>query len=654
MSERENDTGDPAPSGKSKSEKTSSLGRRIGMVLAGAVIAGLALVVILSSLNMRDTLTNISNVKNGQITELLASQVSGGVRWKKIEAIKKAYKQLADSDHSSMASLAVFGRKDEVLDTHQSEKYVKVDLTDAIERGGASLKEGKLTSWSVPGAYVVATPVLSGKKQDRVGTLTVAWSTQAAETAVQSATVTGLVSSAVVLVVLVGLMLFLINRQVSNPLQTITDVTTQLVNGNLTIDVPSQNRTDEVGALAKCIQVFKEKTTEVERMKSEREAEQRRNQRNVKSEILALNNALEEELTGAVGQVISQSEAMQASAGTMSSSAEQSNEQATAVTSAAEEAAANVQTVASASEELSSSVQEISRQMSQASQISQEAMDQATESRVQIQGLAEVAQNIGEVINLINDIAEQTNLLALNATIEAARAGDAGKGFAVVASEVKNLANQTAKATEQISSQVTEIQDATQQSVKVNEAIAAIISNINEITASVASAVEEQGAATQEIARNVEQAAAGTSEVSGTMSRVSQSVSETQTAAAEQLQTAQAVKSRIEAMNNQVLTILHQSQDEELATRHTVNLAVRAVSDSGARDCLMNSVSRSGAAVLDRSVGGDVGDHVRLEAPGLGEFDCTIVALTDESAHVRLDLDEESVGRLSDFIGNRG
>ena len=218
---------------------------------------------------------------------------------------------------------------------------------------------------------------------------------------------------------------------------------------------------------------------------------------------------------------------LQSTAKGMETTAHATSQQATTVAAAAEEASSNVQTVASAAEELSSSISEISRQVAQSTHIAGAAVAEVDNANEKVQGLAEAAQKIGEVVALITDIADQTNLLALNATIEAARAGEAGKGFAVVASEVKNLANATAKATEEISAQIGGIQTATQDAVAAIGSIGGTIAKMNEIASAIAAAVEEQGAATQEIARNVEQAAAGTQDVSSNIILVTQAANET-------------------------------------------------------------------------------------------------------------------------------
>jgi len=222
---------------------------------------------------------------------------------------------------------------------------------------------------------------------------------------------------------------------------------------------------------------------------------------------------------------------MQKTATGLTATAEETSRQATAVAAASEQASTNVQTVATAAEELASSIAEIGRQVGESTRITSQAVQETERTNSQIQGLADAAQRIGDVVKLINDIAGQTNLLALNATIEAARAGEAGKGFAVVASEVKSLANQTAKATEEISSKIAEMQAATHDSVAAVKAIGQTIGRVNEIATTIASAVEEQGAATKEIARNVQQAAAGTTEVSSTISGVNSAANDTGTAA---------------------------------------------------------------------------------------------------------------------------
>ncbi|MEO5375666.1 MAG: globin-coupled sensor protein [Alphaproteobacteria bacterium] len=249
-------------------------------------------------------------------------------------------------------------------------------------------------------------------------------------------------------------------------------------------------------------------------------------------------NAFETNVHGMVQVVSSAATELQATSQSMANTAEQTSRQSTVVAAAAEEAAGNVQTVAAAAEELSASISEISRQVSESSRISSDAVREAERTNALVNGLAEAASKIGQVVKLINDIASQTNLLALNATIEAARAGDAGKGFAVVANEVKSLANQTAKATDEISAQIGSVQTATKDAVTAIKGIGGTIGKINEIASTIAAAVEEQGSATKEIARSVQQASHGTSQVTTNIASVTQAAGETGHAANEVLQAA--------------------------------------------------------------------------------------------------------------------
>jgi len=333
------------------------------------------------------------------------------------------------------------------------------------------------------------------------------------------------------------------SRLIAGPVKGMTKAMEKLAAGDLEVAVPAVGRGDEIGEMAGAVQVFKDNALKVARMEAEQQEAERRAAEEKRRSMQILADDFEASVGAVVKSVVSSAEEMQGTAQVLTATAEETSRQASVVAAASEEASTNVQTVASASEELAASIDEISRQVAQSATIASKAVEDADRTNQQIQGLADAAQKIDEVVQLITNIASQTNLLALNATIEAARAGDAGKGFAVVASEVKNLANETAKATEEITGQISSIQQATQLAVTAIREIGQTIGQINSITTTIASAVEEQGAATQEIARNVQQAAAGTQEVSANIAGVTQASGETG-AAASQINTASGELSR--------------------------------------------------------------------------------------------------------------
>ncbi len=283
-----------------------------------------------------------------------------------------------------------------------------------------------------------------------------------------------------------------------------------------------------------------------------------RAQRGLKLDVLM--KAFEEKAHDQVNAVATAAGQLQSTANVMSGIASKTNEQTTAVAAAAEEASINVQTVAAAAEELSSSVTEIARQVSQSSTIASTAVAEADRTNHLVEALAESADKIGTIVQLISTIAGQTNLLALNATIEAARAGDAGKGFAVVASEVKSLANQTAKATEEIGQQIGQIQAATKEAVVAIQGIGKTIGEINNTSAAIAAGVEEQGSATKEIARNVQEAATGTREVTSNITGVSQGASETGTAATQVLGAAEGLSQQAALLSNEVKSFIQNAK----------------------------------------------------------------------------------------------
>ncbi len=347
-----------------------------------------------------------------------------------------------------------------------------------------------------------------------------------------------------------GALLFFV-RRTFRPLGRLRVAMIELANGKLDAAVPMLQRADEIGRMGQAVQVFKDNMISADQLATERASEQVvKEQRTVRLEGLV--RGFESKVGTMVGLLASGSTELEATAQSMSSTAARTNSQASTVASAAEEAGMGVSTVAAAAEELSASIGEISRQMSQSSRITGQAVSDARRTDGIVRALAESAERIGHVVGLITNIAGQTNLLALNATIEAARAGDAGKGFAVVASEVKNLASQTAKATEEIGTQIAQIQSSTKEAVDAIRGITGTIEEVSSIAVSIAAAVEEQGAATAEIARNVQQTARSASDVTVNIGGVSQAATETGAAAGQVLSAATDLSRQAERLTSEV------------------------------------------------------------------------------------------------------
>lgn len=361
-------------------------------------------------------------------------------------------------------------------------------------------------------------------------------------------TKTKILSTIAVITILVLGLGVMISRKITQPIQFLTDAMGRLAGGEKEIEIPVTKRKNELGDMGRAVLVFQENMITADRLAAEQEESQKVQNDRAKqiTEMTAVFEHDSESVLTMVRTAISQ---MSSTADGMKVSADQLNIRSTAVSSAALEASSNVQTVASASEELAASIQEIGTQAANSTRIAGEAVVKVEETNVTVSGLAESAQRIGAAISLINDIADQTNLLALNATIEAARAGDAGKGFAVVASEVKNLANQTASATEEISKQIGDVQKSTEEAVTAISGISSVINQVDEIAAAIAAAVEEQMAATHEIARNVEQASNGTGEVTENIEGVSALATETEQAANDVHGASSQVQSQSDAMN---------------------------------------------------------------------------------------------------------
>lgn len=352
------------------------------------------------------------------------------------------------------------------------------------------------------------------------------------------------------------LIAWVIGRGIAVPIMSLTEVMRRLSTGERDVEVRGARRRDEVGQMATALHVFKENMIAAERLRAEQQAEQERQlvrAARMAEEVERFDKVIAE----VVNAVSAAATELQGTAQALSSTAEETSQQSNAVSAAAEEMSQNVQTVAAATEELSASIREISGQVTESTRIVGAAVGQANDTNRQVKTLAAAAQKIGDVVTIISEIAGQTNLLALNATIEAARAGEAGKGFAVVASEVKTLATQTARATEEIGTQIRAIQDSTSSSVNAIEGITQTVSRVSEIATTIASAVEEQGAATQEISRNVQQAAMGSSEVTSNIVGVSEASRQTSEASSDVLQAANELSRYGATLRTEVDSFLH-------------------------------------------------------------------------------------------------
>lgn len=345
---------------------------------------------------------------------------------------------------------------------------------------------------------------------------------------------------------------WLLIRSITQPMSKLTGVMTQLAEGRDNLEVPGQAATDELGKMARAVEVFRQNAEKVKGLEAEKLASQAKAEEERRNELLGLADQFEQSVLALMHELSESVNGMASTSQGMAGTVSRTSQSAQSAQQSAHAASGNMQTVAGAAEQLTASIREIASQINSASDVTNSAVEEAEQASNRMQALVEASGRIGEVVNLINDIAGQTNLLALNATIEAARAGDAGKGFAVVASEVKSLATQTAKATEEIAAQIAEIQGTTTAAVGAIEGMSQTIAKIREISTTVAAAVEEQDMAAADISSNIQDAARRSGDVTANIESATREADEAGNNAQEVNGLAQQLRQKADTMNQQV------------------------------------------------------------------------------------------------------
>ncbi len=539
-----------------------TLTRKVAVMLTLAVLLSFAALIALqiraTQASLLETLRSEATIKSEMLAVAVRTAIAGGDG----AGVEAEYLPLAKRPDSTLASVAAFDLDGKIIiDYHDETKRLKPYPIEKVFAGALpTLKQLRSAVLVTEDHMIIVSPVTNRRGDDLRGAIAIAWSLDAQNRMIQDSAMNSSIAALIIMVLLVVALVGVIGWMISKPLRRIVGVMQDLANGGRHMEIPSQGRQDEIGAMARSVQVFKDNADRMDGLQAEQlrlEADAAMAKRQALQE---LSSQFEASVAGLVGSVEGAAEQMIGQSRQMATLADAAIDHISSMTLAADDTTRNVQSVATAADQLEQSVRAISHQVQRSVTMAGQAVVSVDVTTGQVRGLADAAHRIGEIVQLINAIASQTNLLALNATIEAARAGDAGRGFAVVASEVKNLATQTAKATEDIQAQIGAIQTATGNTVDAIETIGSIIRSMNEGAMTINAAVSQQGQATQAIVQNVQQAAMGAAGLTHQAQVVTTEAQSTGSAAQQVVVAAASINTQITVMRHHVDQFLSQIQ----------------------------------------------------------------------------------------------